>query len=220
MSKDSREVVKPEAILYELLRLLGQGDRPEAASALVRAAVLDRPDSSNWHRQIFNYRLFKRLPPDEANKLITTFADHVVGSDPPWEASDSKPVNFAVPLSAKPYVKITTFKMLADILACSDAFSVPIAISLKRILLVQSHLDVRVMALKAVLELLASTPDIELTVEIKREVEALLMLLVPMLGSLSERDGPQPEMKSTSYIDRELPTVDSEALLFRTINWY
>ena len=214
-SSDSPEVRTIEAILYKTLRLLSRSDKPAIALDLVCRAVLDRPDSSSWYRQIFTRRLFKILSPIQAMEFVENFANRLTASKSRSMSTTSKANEGGEKPSSGSAMKITTVKMLAEVLKDADVFSVPTAISiLKQISLATSHIDVRVAVVSATIALVASTPNNELSDFVLSEVESFLVSLTPVVGSLSERDGPKEDMWTTSYTNKDLPAVDSEAPLY------
>ena len=119
---------------------------------------------------------------------------------------------------AKPYVKVTTVKMLAQLLVNGDIFSVPTAVTiLKQILIAKSHIDVRVAAVEAAVELVSTTPKNGLSHAVLQQMESFLQALVPIIGSVSERDGSSDEIWKVSYADKDLPDVDQGQPLYYTL---
>lgn len=58
--------------------------------------------------------------------------------------------------------------------------------------------------------LLTSTTYIEMCDNMFHEVGSFFLALVPVVGRLNERGGPNEDMWTTSYAGRELPEVDTD----------
>ena len=220
--EDAPEAGTVEHILYKTLILLSRCDRPTIASNLICAAIVDRSDSSSWYRHFLNRSFLKRLSPNEARKFVEDFADRVIRPNTkPAITPPEVPVSVSGKASetpAKPYVKVTTVKMLAQLLVNGDIFSVPTAITiLKQILVAKSHIDVRVAAVDAAVELISTTPKNELSHAVLQQMESFLQALTPLIGSMSERDGSSDEMWKASYADKDLPDVEQGQPLYYTL---
>ena len=218
MSRDEPESKTAEEILYRTLSLLVKSNRPEISLDLVCSAIVDRPDSSSWHRHILHRGLLRSLSPAAAMGFVQDFASRCIEPAKTSKTPASKPGDAGQQSSKASPAKITTVKMLAQLLISGDIFSVPAAIGmLKDILMAKSHIDVRVAAVSAAIGLIETTPNKELSSSVLSEVESFLLSLVPIIGSLSERDGPRAEMWTTSFIEKDLPEVDSESPLYDVV---
>ena len=215
MSEKEQRATSIECDFYGVLGLLIGSDRPEIASKLVSRAILDRPDSSSWHRQILNRGLLKKLPSSEVTHFMENFTRRVIELASAGRANPIQPSQKSPTPKKGPYVKITTVKMLVQLLTKGDVVPVPTAIAtLKKLLLAKSHIDVRVAALDAAINLIAETPNNELSGRILEDVQSFLGSLVPVLGSLSERDGPIDDLFTTRFDGKELPALDEDTPLY------
>ena len=58
----------------QLLALLTKSDRPQIATDLILRTIIDRPETSSWHRQFLSSALLCRLSRDNAHQLLISFA--------------------------------------------------------------------------------------------------------------------------------------------------
>lgn len=164
-----------------LLKMLAQGDRPEFALDMIQELVVERPDDSSWHRSLLNEGLLCSLPKATVKQFLARLSDSlqtksVQQAHLPSDDGEK---------SHKPILKVTTVKMLAQLLSnakfVEDSF---VAIILIGIFESSRHLDIRVAVVESMLEVLTSTGNSEVKNAI---LSALETHAVPIMSSLNER---------------------------------
>lgn len=204
MPPGSTDVSQRERTAYTLLSILASSDRPYLAFDMLIHAIIDRPDASSWHRKLLPARFFARLSSEEARDFVSRFADIIcekLRGQRKRRLKDPK----SSPDAAKPSVKITTVKALAQLLR--DAKFVPDAEAIEvltRILEASSHIDARVAVVDSLLSMLASCQDES---PLCLRLQEALKVTIPIAGSVDERR-PISEQEWVSAINNdELPLV-------------
>ncbi|RYN62956.1 hypothetical protein AA0118_g5083 [Alternaria tenuissima] len=174
----------PHEVSMELVTRLGESDRPGLAMQSVIRTILDRPESSSWHRKLLKPSLLRRLPATQAESLIEAFTDELIHmlrtNDKSKKSSDDQ----KIASSDKAHVKVTTRKMLAQLLQDLDLVGTDYALSvLRKLSNVDAHVDVRLNVIKSLLVLLESGSQ-----EQSREVFTILESFIPLAGALDERE--------------------------------
>nr|OQO29056.1 hypothetical protein B0A51_03391 [Rachicladosporium sp. CCFEE 5018] len=175
---------------FDVLKILAYSNKPELAFDHIVTVITDMPDESSWHRQLLQAGIFKRLPADQARTLASTLTHKIMNEldeqsriRAAWEADSAAAKDTASQPPAS-LVKITTVKMLAELLhhvAFDESFSVYI---LRSILVRSSHLDIRAAVVSSLVQILSKTTQ-------ERTREAILAILeqyaVPVAASMNER---------------------------------
>ncbi|KAH7081447.1 hypothetical protein BKA63DRAFT_208471 [Paraphoma chrysanthemicola] len=170
-----------------LLVRLAEGDRPELAHDLALQTVLDRQTASSWHRKLLKPSWFRRLPAKDAQACFSAFADAVLkrietSSSNETEKEGERLVHNLdndVP-PKQTFVKVTTIKMLAQLLQGTEFVGEDIAFSvLSKLLHHASHVDVRSNALKGMLSMLETSSK-----ELVKEIFVVLESVVAEAASL------------------------------------
>ncbi|KAL1794349.1 hypothetical protein ACET3X_007770 [Alternaria dauci] len=174
----------PLEVTMELVARLGESDRPSLATQSVVRTVLNRPESSSWHRKLLKPSFLRRLPATQAEACIQAFTDGLIHllrtKDKRKKILDDQKVESG----DKRHVKVTTRKMLAQIFQDLDLVGADYALSvLQKLSKMDTHVDVRLNIIKSLLVLLASSSG-----EQSREVFTLLESFVPLAGALDERE--------------------------------
>lgn len=140
-------------ILYvtmSLIKLLQETDQPQLAFDIVFRILTSFPDASSYHRQMRLLTLGRRLLPQDAALMVNTFADFVCNTGKPQPASTK----------TQPYVKITTIKMLAQLLADATFIDISTCLRILRDIFDSNrHIDVRTEVVITVLRLLHRASD-------------------------------------------------------------
>ena len=213
---EPQNIIIAERILFKILRLLSRSDRPDLASDVVCDAILSLPESSSWHRQIVHRAFLKTLSHENAKDFIEEFSRRIDNLRKSQKERAKEGAGRSQ-VQKELFVKVTTIKMLAQLLANGDLFSIPTAISLlEQILIKNSHIDARAAALQSVFDVLPSSPATELHEDITRRIRSFLMNLKPIIGSLSERHN-QETLWESSRDSNELPEIDNERPLFEVL---
>ncbi|RAK95496.1 uncharacterized protein BO80DRAFT_418786 [Aspergillus ibericus CBS 121593] len=129
-----------ERCAFRVLQLLQKSDQPMLAVDLGLKVVQELPDASSRHRNALTFSLGRVLDHDSAETMLQEFSDFILGSLEKQKAAE------------KSLVKITTVKMLAQLVAPSDFISMASQINILRSLFeVSRQIDVRVATCKALL---------------------------------------------------------------------
>ena len=193
-----------EKTAYGLLKLLSQSDRPQLAHHDILRTIIDRPDSSSWHRRLLTKNFLRRLPMTQAQEFIRCFESsirskldqqntlcanrHKVTILQPQPASNSPP---------KPLIKLTIIKFFAQLLNDADAIFIKNSVQMLSDLLQKStHVDVRVAVVESLLSKLSTCEDESV---LEEQVLQALEELIPIMGGadeceqLNEKDWQQAE---------------------------
>lgn len=195
-----------------LARLLTRCDRPALASEFVVRLVLERADNSSWHRQLLSRSFFRRLPGSVAQDCMNKFAAAIIAEVERQNAT--KAARSSAPSvenltnvqpSQQPYVKVTTIKLLAQLLGDTQFISKTFAFSvLSRLIEKASHVDVRRAVVDNLLSLFEDAPE-----EKADTILTALETVIPVAGNLRERQ-PITDAEWTQAEDTlELPEIDS-----------
>ncbi|KAK5110980.1 hypothetical protein LTR85_000690 [Meristemomyces frigidus] len=193
---------------FAVMMLLATSDRPSLSLPLIKELVLERPDDSSWHRHLLHPGLFKRLPARIANEFLTTLSLEIRTKQETAPQATTGALQAATLPTAKRAIKISTIKMLAQLLANADFVERSFAVELLIGLLAHAnHLDVRVAAVESLLGAMIETYDPELKAMI---LAALEQHAVPVAGAISERRPMSEDDWEQFEVREELPEVDIE----------
>lgn len=154
-----------------LIKLLTKCDRPALALELVVQIVLDRPDNSSWHRQLLSRSFVRRLPASAAQDCMDVFAKAIITSVERQNAEtasrEAENVGNSADGSArstvkhKTFVKVTTVKLLAQLLSDTQCISPEFALSvLSQLITKASHVDIRRSVVGSLLSMMENaSPD-------------------------------------------------------------
>ncbi|KAF2212538.1 hypothetical protein CERZMDRAFT_105969 [Cercospora zeae-maydis SCOH1-5] len=192
----------------KLLQVLIKCDNPQVTLQLVQQIVLDRPEDSSWHRSILHPGLLNSLPEAVACGFITSLSEGIqiklAGKATRQVTSGDK---------QEPAVKVTTVKLLAQLLAGAEFIDETRACQvLVSILTVAKHVDIVVPVVQSLVGILASTPGH--TENVETVFDALERFIVPIISSINERsplcdaDWEKFEQDATS----ELPEIYMESV--------
>ena len=198
---NSSETPTTSNTAYQLLALLTKSDRPEIASELVLRTILDRPESSSWHRQFLSPTYLCSLSPSDAGEFFMTFAGNI----------ESKLEERSAEAEAgKSTVRITTVKYLAQLLRDAKFLFPEHRLKILSSLFNKStHVDVQCAVVKSMLLMLAQCAKDGDLVSLQQVMKGL-EIIIPVAGHLHENQ--VLEMKSIDTLeDREaLPIVEDE----------
>ncbi|KAK6436539.1 hypothetical protein LTR95_007267 [Oleoguttula sp. CCFEE 5521] len=198
---------------FDVLKMLAYSDKPELAFEDIVGVITDRPDESSWHRVLLQAGIFKRLPAEQARTLVNTLTTKLTDRLEQQarrlaaRTADGTMAKNATSQPPASFVKITTIKMLAELLqnvAFDESFSVD---TLRSVLVGSTHLDVRAAVVSSLVQILSKTPS-------ERIREAILTTLekhvIPTAASMNERK----PMTEQDWLEAEkllrLPEVSAE----------
>lgn len=185
---------KLHEIVMRLVVELGECDRPSLAKEFLVQTILDRPDSSSWHRQLLKPSFLRRLSASDAQTCFKTFATRLIGNIQTRkenletakrrrdEGVEESLVQNQLP--DVPHVKVTTMKYFAELLRGTDFIGENHAIQILNALAQTAlHIDVRLSIVSSLLAILKTT-----SVADQDEVLNSLELLATSAGNWNERE--------------------------------
>ena len=203
-STSSENEVTTPPVACQLLALLTKSDRPQIAFDLILSTIIDRPDTSSWHRQFLSSTLLCRLPPAHARHLLTCFAKAIEGKLEEQQinnqSSDGKPKKLTV--------KVTTVKYLAQLLhdpqfiPTDDSLDILVSLFQK-----SAHRDIQIAIVESLLTLLSNNTPNVIDGTTQKILEAL-QAVVPVAGRLNERIDPQDNDWATLKDSEDLPVIE------------
>ncbi|KAL6832116.1 hypothetical protein V8C40DRAFT_163626 [Trichoderma camerunense] len=197
------ETDKPFYTLVYIINRLLEGASPSMAIPLIQQFLLENPDASSWHRPLLNPKALIHFRPADAKHFFETFTDAIL--DKLQEQAERRAKQKPDDESANkgPLVKVTTVKMLAQLLRESPVVNPGLAVELNiKILKRASHVDIRAAAVKGLTEAIANTTDPGVK---KRIFDALLQYAAPIASSINES---QPLMDWDALTsNNELPEI-------------
>jgi hypothetical protein len=145
-----------ESATFKIISLLSHSDQPHLASDLGLKVIERMPDSSSWHRRVISVGLCKRLTSMQAEEMLHKFSHYIVDSfKGQYEGHETEKVENNEDHPKRKYAKVTTMKLLPELLGSGDLVSSEISLDILRSLFVTSnHIDVKAAALSAIRELL------------------------------------------------------------------
>jgi hypothetical protein len=195
------ETEKPYSIFVSIIGIILEGVNPSLAFPLIQKFVLENPGASSWHRMLLNPSSLMHLLPSDARTFFESFTDAIL--DKLQEQAERRAKEPDASTSKGPLVKVTTVKMLAQLLRESPFVDPSIAVDLNiRILKRATHVDIRTAAVKALTEATHTTTS---PVVRQRILDALLEHGAPMAASINEA---QPSIDWNAVTpDHEMPEV-------------
>lgn len=142
---------------FRLIRCLVMSDTPEFAVDIICRVIEHYPSESSYHRHMKLPTLCRQLRPDAAAAFIQRFAGSVCGRLVEQQRCGQKPPDSE---QGQSYVKVTTVKLLAQILGDADFLSTDTTLDIFRQLIDSTHhIDIRAAVVKATLHLFGHVSD-------------------------------------------------------------
>ncbi|KAF2015675.1 hypothetical protein BU24DRAFT_421976 [Aaosphaeria arxii CBS 175.79] len=210
---------------FMLIKLLAKSDRPMLASRVAIETVLKRPKASAWHRQLIARGYFRRLSASDARACLATFADAIIErideqaqQDSVYNKPGSRKKDPSMPFP-DPLIKVTTVKLLAQLLGDTDIVSEKFAVDLLTTLIQKaSHVDIRRPVVDSLLTMLLVTSSVNL----QKRIFSSLEDMIPIVANLNERcrltdadwdvcapDPPEIEYNFSFYDEQSRPMLGS-----------
>ncbi|KAJ5734457.1 hypothetical protein N7493_003243 [Penicillium malachiteum] len=140
----------------ELIKLMLCSDKPQLTVDILLRLWMEFPNDSSLHRKISLANVGRRLRPEQAEEMMMALAKAVC------DAIESQEKQ-AAGEQGKPYVKVTTAKMLAKAVGETDCISQSSRMHiLQRMLDVSRHIDIRRGILDSILVLFSESNSREL----------------------------------------------------------
>ena len=197
ISQDEEFQGRPNSIgektAFALLKLLSQCDRPQDARQMILRSIIDRPQSSSWHRYLLTKNYLRRLSKTQAQEFMQEFESSIhkrLSGQETLPGKRQKLTQSALELipkhaTPKPLIKVTTLKFYAKFLDDADAITNEDSIQMLSDLVQKSnHVDVQVALVESLLSKLSVCEDAS---PLEEQVLQRFEALVPLLGSASER---------------------------------
>ncbi|KFZ10287.1 hypothetical protein V502_08227 [Pseudogymnoascus sp. VKM F-4520 (FW-2644)] len=151
-----------ESATFKIISLLSLTDQPHLSYGLALRVFEKMPGSSSWHRRLISVGLCRRLCSTHAEEMLQNFSCFILDSIERQHAShETEKVDmapFGLDPAKKQHIKVTTMKLLAQLLENGDFVSGEISLDILRSLFVTSnHIDVKAAALRAIRELLGKS---------------------------------------------------------------
>lgn len=196
MEKEEKEGKKDpyvQAATLAIIKRLNRGDSPSSALEFVRHVVLERQEDSSWHRHLLDKSFLRALSADDAKTFFQGLA--IAIEEKLQEQRRLAQQKKAMPLEGAtqatddkllaPIIKISTVKMIAQILRWADFVDRTSAFEILGSLLGHStHPDVVICIVESLLQQRAESSDVDVR---KGVVEIIADKIVPLAGSLDER---------------------------------
>jgi len=197
----------PNIIL--VIQRLGCSDQPSLACPFVRDFILNDEDNSAWHRSLINVGFLSTLPAKAAKEFLHTIADAIQEKmrKQNMQTPGTKGDGSSVP--APPIVKVTTVKMLAQILGDALFIDPASACDILIGLLTQArHIDIQTAIVESLLSILVDpTSSAALRNHI---IDSLERSAVPIAAQLSARRTMTDDDWSKAVSPETLPEVDGD----------
>ncbi|OBT51146.1 hypothetical protein VE04_09451 [Pseudogymnoascus sp. 24MN13] len=158
-----------ESATFKIISLLSHSDQPYLASDLGLKVIERMPDSSSWHRRVISVGLCKRLTSTQVKEMLHKFSQYIVDSLKRQHAGhETEKVGHNEDHPKCKYAKVTTMKLLVELLENGDLVSSEISLDILRSLFVTSnHIDVKAAALRAIRDLLGKSVRLGLEPDLK-----------------------------------------------------
>ncbi|KAL6895080.1 hypothetical protein GGI43DRAFT_411830 [Trichoderma evansii] len=176
------ESEKPYHTLSCTISMILDGTNPSLALPLIQQFVLEHPNASAWHRLLLSPQTLMSLLPSDAKRFFESFTDAIL--DKLQEQAERRAKDPEASAGKGPLVKVTTVKMLAQLLRESPVVDSSLAVDLNiRILKKAAHVDIRMASIKALIEAITTTTS---PVVRRRIFESLFEHAAPMAASVHE----------------------------------
>lgn len=186
-----------------LIKLVGMSDRPSLVSSFVKELILERPEDTSWHRDVFHHGVITRLSSSEAKRLLLDLAHSII--DRLQTQGQLTPEERKKMADPPPIIKVTVVKMLAQVMRGATFIDQQTALDvLAAILENAKHVDIRAAAVSVLVDyFVKAEPDTD-TSAIIRTLETHV---VPIAASFLERYPINEERWAEHAQNGEMPEV-------------
>ncbi|KAM0470740.1 hypothetical protein ACHAPX_009798 [Trichoderma viride] len=176
------ESEKPHETFSYIIETMLDGISPSLTFPLIQQFVLEYPNASAWHRLLLSPQTLMSFLPSDAKRFFESFTDVIL--DKLQQQAERRAEEPNSSESKGPLVKVTTVKMLAQLLRECPVVDPSLAVDLNiRILQKASHVDIRIASIKALTEALSTTTSPVLRQKI---FDALFEHAAPMASSVHD----------------------------------
>ncbi|KAK3344281.1 hypothetical protein B0T25DRAFT_322523 [Lasiosphaeria hispida] len=203
-------------LAIDLLKFLMTSERPILAWDVIRDMVINRQGDSSWSRHVFTIKFFSSLPAKDARLCFEDISSAIVeglkmqaqnkrAPTPDGDASDKEDASSDI--ITKPAIKVTTVKLLAEVLRGSKFMDkMTVCRILGDILASAKHIDIRVAATQSLIEVFSTAGNDKLKSTV---FEYLRVHVVPAAASLDEGRVMTEEDWVKVEMDSAVPDVDN-----------
>ncbi|KAK5658471.1 hypothetical protein OQA88_1860 [Cercophora sp. LCS_1] len=171
-------------LTMEVVSLVSRGERPSNSFGIIRDIIIDGQGDSSWHRHLFNVGFFEDLPAAEAITFSQGIADLIVER---LRAQAERKAAGEEETVQAPYVKVTTVKMLAQMLNGARHIGPGNALAiLTNILADTTHPDIKEAVIASIVQIFRSSASARDTRD--QALSILAEYAVPIAASVDERE--------------------------------
>lgn len=213
-----------------VIKLLSSCDNPDLAVDLGVAVIKRLPEESSWHRRAASTSVARRAGAQNAEGMIQSISDlvfdalakqksnkaptSVAPKDLERKDDRNQPTPSVIPPS--PIIKITTIKLLPELLRSSEATSVEFQLEILNSLFTASnHIDVRRAVLSSIEDLLGKSRYMDHGVGNK--IYAAFKSFARYAAVPSERDNESEAVWSKAEGGGPLPLINTDRPILRTV---
>jgi hypothetical protein len=175
---------------FKTLKLLAWSDKPGLAIRYIVHVVVNLPEHSSWHRVLLHPGILTRLSKEQCKELLVGIADAINEKNRKRQQAiasretTSEGSEVAAKLLSKDFVKVTTVKLLAQLMSrakyVDEGFCVRVLVKLLR---ASTHIDIRASIVTALIGIVSTTTDPSIEEAVLSTLESEV---VPIAAQLSE----------------------------------
>lgn len=176
------ELDRSYGVFEMIISIMLNGINPSLAFPLIQQFVLENPNASGWHRLLLDDGSLMVFLPSDAKRFFGNLTDAIL--DKLQEQAERRAKEHNPSKSREPLVKVTTVKMLAQLLRECPIVDSSFAVDLNiRILNRATHVDIRTASIKALTEAITTTTSLVVR---QRIFDALFEHAAPMASAAHE----------------------------------
>ncbi|RYP77372.1 hypothetical protein DL771_001167 [Monosporascus sp. 5C6A] len=211
--KDPSGGFEVRAAAMQIIQFISRSDRPAAACGLIQQVILDQPADSSWHRHLLNIGFLGRLPARDAREFFTGLSSQIQQRLAQWSRpreGQDRPETLGHSnreTSDRNYVKVTTVKMIAQML--HDATYIDqssICDILAGLLTTVKQVDIQIAAIDSLISMLGTGSRKNEGVQ-ALVLDAIEHHVVHRAAALDERQPMSSEDWRNAESNKELPKV-------------
>lgn len=229
LPESSSEYPRSSKGTFQLIKTLQLSDKPQLAAECALNAVRYMPQASSWHRYVFSVQLTTHLCFGQVQSIVKGLSEHIISALKEWKAARAGEAEIdnedessdedeksgessqeeATSTTTKTPVKVTTMKMLAELIKDGRALSISAALDiLQSLFTTTGQVNVRTNIILALFDLLQKT--VELGGGTSKDVYASLLSFTEAAAGPSERKPVLEEEWLAAENGGPLPDVHQE----------
>jgi hypothetical protein len=208
----------PPAIVrwaFKTLKLLAWSDKPGLAIRHIVHVVVNLPEHSSWHRVLLHPGILKRLSKEQSKELLIGLADAINEKNRKrvQAMASREKTSEGSEVAAKPLVKVTTVKLLAQLMSrakyVDETFCIEVLVKLLR---ASTHIDIRGSIVTSLISIVSTTTDPSIEEAVLSTLESDVIPIAAQLSEghvMTEEDWTKCEDEGkVPQSDRETPVYD------------